>query len=103
MIGSAVVSQVSRKVATEGGTVSAISLMRDSEMGPGPLGIRDTRPIADAPISTARAASSSDAMQQILTLGRTDSMYGNCIQLVFGPRAFSGSRHFNHVTREAIC
>src|SRR5450759_3340547 len=88
MIGSAVVSQVSRKVATPGGTVSAISRMRDSGMGPGPLGIRDTRPRADAPIRTASAASSSDAMQQTLTLGGTgnitepsvDTIYGNCIQ-----------------------
>jgi len=31
--------------------------------GPGPLGIRDTRPRADAPIRTAIAASSADAMQ----------------------------------------
>src|ERR1700730_13194503 len=88
MIGSAVVSQVRRKVATPGGTVRAISRMRDSGIGPGPLGIRDTRPMADAPIRTASAASASEAIQQTLILGGVgnitarlvDTMYGNCIQ-----------------------
>src|ERR1700694_3167440 len=94
MIGSAVVSQVSRKVATPGGTVRAMSRMRDSAMGPGPLGIRDTRPMAEAPLRTARAASASAAMQQILTRGGTrnisyplvDTIYGNWIQF-FGRAA----------------
>src|ERR1700681_2927631 len=98
IIGSAVVSQVRRKVATPGGTVQAISRMRDSGIGPGPLGIRDTRPMADAPIRTASAASAAEAMQQTLTrigMGNiteslVDTLYGNCIQLC-GPRAFSGS------------
>jgi hypothetical protein len=84
-----------------GGTVHAISRIRDSGIGPGPLGIRDTRPMADAPIRTASAASATEAMQQTLTrigIGNSgnitepsvDTMYGNCIQLC-GPRAFSGS------------
>src|SRR4030095_4953774 len=38
-------------------------------MGPGPLGIADTRPIADAPYPMAMRASSMLAMQQILTRG----------------------------------
>src|SRR4029078_3167376 len=88
MIGLAVVSDVSRKVATPGGTVAAISRMRSSGIGPGPLGIRDTRPIAEAPIRTARAASCSVAMQQIFTRVEARNissalavtMYGNCIQ-----------------------
>lgn len=37
-----------------GGTERAISPMRSSAMGPGPLGIADTSPIADAPSSMAR-------------------------------------------------
>src|SRR6266550_2889459 len=94
MIGSTVVSQVRRNVATPGGTVYAISRMRDSGMGPGPLGIRDTRPMADAPIRTASAASSSEAMQQTLTRGGTgnisrlvvETTYGYCIfGIVYNP------------------
>jgi len=67
MIGGAVVSHVNRNVATAGGTLSAISRINDSGIGPGPLGIRDTSPIADAPWRTASAASAREEMQQIFT------------------------------------
>ncbi len=63
------VSQVSRKVATGGGTARAISQMRWSGIGPGPLGMEATRPNASAPNEIASRASSSDWMQQIFTLG----------------------------------
>ncbi len=52
-----------------GGTVAAISAIRSSLMTPGPLGICETRPSADAPHSMARAASSTLPMQQIFTRG----------------------------------
>src|SRR5205814_7904934 len=69
MIGSAFVSQVRRNVPIVGGTVSAISRMRASGMGPGPLGMRETSSIADAPNRTASSASRTDATQQTLILG----------------------------------
>ena len=40
-----------------------------SSMGPGPLGILPTSPIAEAPKAIAVLASSTEAMQQILTTG----------------------------------
>jgi len=40
---------VSRKDATPGGTVPAISPINRSEITPGPLGISDTKPKAAAP------------------------------------------------------
>lgn len=43
--------------------------MHSSAIGPGPLGICETRPKAEAPHSIAIAASSTLAMQQIFTLG----------------------------------
>src|ERR1700680_4489511 len=86
MISSAVVSHVRRKVATPGGTVRAISRMRDSGIGPRPLGIRDTRPIADAPSRTASAASSSEAMQQTLTLGGVGNITGRLVDTTYGNR-----------------
>jgi hypothetical protein len=61
--------QVSRNVATEGGTRAAISAINSSGMTPGPLGISDTNPTADAPHSTAVRASDALAMQQTLTRG----------------------------------
>jgi hypothetical protein len=39
--------------------------MRSSSITPGPLGIAETRPIADAPAAIAARASSALAMQQI--------------------------------------
>jgi hypothetical protein len=43
--------------------------MRSSLMTPGPLGMCETSPSADAPHWMARAASSTLPMQQILTRG----------------------------------
>jgi hypothetical protein len=60
---------VSRKVATPGGAAAAISWISASSIAPGPLGMRETRPSADAPRSIASQASSVLAMQQIFTRG----------------------------------
>ena len=60
---------VSRKVATDGGTAAATSAIVASSITPGPLGIAETRPRADAPARMAIHASSRLAMQQILTRG----------------------------------
>src|ERR1035438_5006359 len=60
---------VNRNVPMAGGTVAAISAIRLSLMTPGPLGMSETRPSADAPHSMARAASSTLPMQQIFTRG----------------------------------
>jgi hypothetical protein len=51
------------------GTVAAISVMVSSEITPGPLGMVETSPIADAPWRTAMAASVTLLMQQIFTRG----------------------------------
>src|SRR6476620_7822295 len=67
MIASAVVSHVRRKVSTVGGSAVTISAISSSSIGPGPLGIRETKPIADAPCASAIRASSTLAMQQIFT------------------------------------
>jgi hypothetical protein len=42
--------------------------MRSSEIGPAPLGMAETNPIADAPQRMASRASSMVLMQQIFTL-----------------------------------
>ena len=55
-----------------GGTERMISAIESSSITPGPLGMADTRPSADAPLDTARCASSIEAMQQILILGMVD-------------------------------
>src|SRR5881227_404710 len=60
---------VSRNELTPAGTVAAISAIKLSGIGPGPLGISDTNPIADAPASIAIHASSMLAIQQIFTRG----------------------------------
>jgi len=52
-----------------GGMVAAISAIWSSPITPGPLGMVETRPSADAPQSMARAASSTLPMQQIFTRG----------------------------------
>src|SRR5687767_286717 len=62
-------SHVSRNELTPGGTVAAISAIKLSGIGPGPLGIADTNPIADAPCSIAIHASATLAIQQIFTRG----------------------------------
>ena len=48
---------------------TAIREISSSSMTPGPLGISDTKPSADAPHSIASSASSRLLMQQIFTLG----------------------------------
>ena len=53
-----------------GGTAAAISAISASGITPGPLGISETRPRADAPAAMATRASSRLEMQQILTRGR---------------------------------
>jgi len=60
---------VSRNVATPGGATAAISAIRSSEITPGPLGMAETSPSADAPWRMASQASCTLAMQQILTRG----------------------------------
>jgi uncharacterized protein (TIGR00730 family) len=50
-----------------GGTSAAISAARSFEIGPGPLGMGDTSPTADAPASIAIHISSMDFMQQTFT------------------------------------
>src|SRR6266571_1275891 len=70
MMASAECSLVRRKVAIGGGTASVIRAIASSEMTPGPLGMAETRPNAEAPQAIASAASAGDLMQQILTLGR---------------------------------
>src|SRR5438067_9714222 len=69
MISSASCLQVRRKEVIPGGTRAAISAMRSSLITPGPLGICDTNPNADAPHSIAMLASSTLAIQQIFTRG----------------------------------
>src|ERR1039457_1698819 len=73
MMASVSVREVSRNVATGGGTLAAISGMRrSSAMMPAPLGMAETSPIASAPCATAARASAADLMQQILMRGRAD-------------------------------
>jgi hypothetical protein len=66
--------QVRRNVATPGGTDAAISAIASSEITPGPLGIADTSPTAEAPYRMAMAASATLLMQQILTRGFTRTL-----------------------------
>jgi hypothetical protein len=69
MMSATLCREVSKNVPMAGGTVAAISAIRSSLMTPGPLGMVETRPSADAPHSMARAASSTLPMQQIFTRG----------------------------------
>src|SRR5690242_19820382 len=62
---------VRRKVAIGGGTEAAISVINSSLITPGPLGIFETRPSAEAPSAMACSASSLLAIQQIFTRGRS--------------------------------
>src|SRR5262249_45041750 len=62
-IASPSVRLVRKNLATCGGTERAIRAMSSSSIGPGPLGIAATRPIAHAPCSSAISASCTDAMQ----------------------------------------
>jgi hypothetical protein len=70
MIDSASGLLVRRTVVMPGGTARAISVIFSSLIGPGPLGIAETSPMAEAPYRIAIAASSDDAIQQIFTRGR---------------------------------
>jgi hypothetical protein len=56
-------------VATPGGTRAAISAISLSPITPGPLGIAETSPSAEAPARTAVHASSTEEMQQTLMRG----------------------------------
>src|ERR1043165_1092741 len=69
MIAFASCWHVNRNELTPGGIVAAISAISSSGIGPGPLGIADTRPTADAPCSIASRASATLAIQQIFTRG----------------------------------
>jgi hypothetical protein len=69
MIEAASSRHVSRNELTPGGIVAAISAIKLSAIGPGPLGIADTNPTADAPCSIAIKASTTLAIQQIFTRG----------------------------------
>src|SRR5713101_6396249 len=80
MMSGTLCREVRRNVPIAGGTVAAISAIRSSLMTPGPLGMCETRPSADAPHSMARAASSTLPMQQIFTRGvRVDRMRFLCV------------------------
>jgi len=63
-------SLVRRKVEIVGGTVAAIRAIVSSEIMPGPLGMAQTRPKAEAPHVIASCASAGVLIQQILILGR---------------------------------
>src|SRR6266487_3142037 len=60
---------VNRNVGMGGGTDAAISAMSSSEITPGPLGILETSPSAEAPAEMATCASAALWMQQTLTGG----------------------------------
>ena len=81
-------------MATAGGADAATAAIVSSSMTPGPLGISDTSPSADAPAPTARRASSTSRMQQILT--RTAAAMG----LSARARAAAGQRA--HVIGEGL-
>jgi hypothetical protein len=70
MMASGDCSLVSKKVAIGGGTVAVIFTIIFSDMIPGPLGMAETNPNAEAPQLMAMSASAGDLMQQILILGR---------------------------------
>src|SRR6185503_5098445 len=95
---SASVRHVSRKVSVGYGTAAAMAVIVSSGIGPGPLGIAETRPIADAPAPIASRASSRSAMQQTLTKGTRTSVpaIGVLVEvLVLGPHdaeALAGRR-----------
>ncbi len=77
-------SDVSRKVAIGGGTVATMLELVASDTTPGPLGIAETKPNADAPQAIADAASSGDLIQQILILGLSFTMgAGNLLSRFF--------------------
>jgi hypothetical protein len=80
MMASASRNEVSRNVAMGGGTTAVMRTMVASSITPGPLGMEETRPRADAPCAMASRASAGDLMQQIFTRGRIggDGRVENC-------------------------
>jgi len=97
-------SDVSKNVAIGGGTVMAMRAMVDSSTTPGPLGMDETRPSADAPCAMASRASSGDLMQQIFTRGRIN--YGGRIknECAYGkPRLESADAKRSRKNSSRIC
>src|SRR5690349_11756185 len=82
MIASVFCWHVNRNELTPGGIVAAISAINSSGIGPGPLGMADTNPTAEAPCSIAIHASSTLAIQQTLIRGL------NVARISFHPTAF---------------
>ena len=64
---SALPDEVSRTGVTQPGAASAIRRQAPGVITPAPVGIGPTRPTMSAPWAAAIAASSGEAMQQILT------------------------------------
>lgn len=69
MIREAICSEVNKNVSTGAGTALAISAISASSITPGPLGMADTSPIAEAPALIAVRASAMLWTQQILING----------------------------------
>jgi hypothetical protein len=67
MIRSSVLSTSQQEGRHAWRTVAAILVIKSSGMTPGPLGISDTNPSADAPILIAKRASSTLPMQHTFT------------------------------------
>jgi hypothetical protein len=98
MIAPASCRLVSRNEPTAGGRATAISAIKGSGMTPGPLGISDTRPTAEAPESMAVQASSTLAMQQILIL--VTGMAFSVVSQPVRPPAKSGPAPMEHLEPE---
>src|SRR5439155_6488656 len=62
--------QVSRNAETGGGTAAAMTAIVSSGITPGPLGMSETRPTAEAPARIAARASATLWMQHSLTRGK---------------------------------
>src|SRR5260221_11729284 len=93
---------VSRKVPMAGGTRAAMSAISASSITPGPLGMDDTSPSAEAPARTARAASSALLMQQILMRGFIDSSSRHGAQKDFGHQQGAPAAQENAAPRPEI-
>jgi hypothetical protein len=76
------VSLVSKKVPIGGGMVFAIFLINSSVIGPGPLGILATRPIAEAPYPIAVFASSSVAYTTYFNSGNHMSQFDRTLLII---------------------
>src|SRR5260221_12570764 len=93
---------VSRKVPMAGGTRAAMSAISASSITPGPVGMDDTSPSAEAPARTARAASSALPMQQILMRGFIDSSSRHGAQKDFGHQQGAPASQENAAPRPEI-